>query len=369
MSRLPLLLALIGFFLLVAACDAVRYPGDGGEPPRAPPSAGDGQPGPPPPATPVADTYDGEADGAGEDGSDVISADPGEGDPPAPATPPGSAEPDDPLAPPPPDDTTGDDGTVPGSDGAGSGAAIPPEPVFSYFPPGRLLPGSGTGAFEQIVHAPDMVFPIRSAPAYLQSQVWSFGGGVAGGDQCDSRNYSYPWRDNFCETRTAERSTPFCPLSRVHLGQDIRVGTPEDCRQLRATDAAGRTLHEVVAVEDGVIYDIATYTVKLRSGGRIYRYMHLNMAELQVQEGDAVEAGDIIGYVSNDFGGTPTTFHLHFEIIQNTEAHGWEHVPPFLSLVEAYERRENGFGDELPVEAASASSRILPVPDGLEIIE
>jgi len=349
----------------LSGCDAVRYPGDGGEAPRTPTGGGDnGAPGPPPPVVPISDPYGDGEDGEEADDADapVAPADPVPDDGVAPVDP----QPDpDPVTPGTPGSGGGDDIVADGDDGA-----IEVDPVFSYHGPGQLLPGSGTGAFEQIVHAPDMVFPIRTAPAYLQSQVWNFGGGVAGGDQCDSRNFAYPWRDNFCEMRTADRGTPFCPLNRVHQGQDIRVGTPEDCRQLRASDAAGRTLHEVVAVEDGLIYDIGTYTVKLRSGGRIYRYMHLNMAELQVSEGDEVEAGDVIGFVSNDFGGTPTTFHLHFEIIQNTEAFGWEHVPPYLSLVEAYERRQSGFGERVSTEIATASSaRIIEIPDGLEIIE
>jgi len=400
MRRAVLFGAALAALFWLAGCDAVRYPGDGGEAPRTPPPTRDaGQPGPPPPTSPVSDPY-GDGEDAGEQPpasmdppSDGESADNGATPPPLPPPsdpgpgagedavpddipdngPPENGEPD-------PADGAQGDGENDGEngDGGGEGQDGGPAPgdevaagpaAFSYFPPGQLLPGSGTGAFDQIVHAPDMVFPIRSAPAYLQSQVWNFGGGVAGGDQCDSRNFAYPWRDNFCETRSADRGTPFCPLNRVHQGQDIRVGTPEDCRQLRAADATGRTLHEVVAVEDGLIYDIGTYTVKLRSGGRISRYLPLNMAELQVEEGDTVEAGDIIGYVSNDFGGTPTTFHLHFEIIQNTEAYGWEHVPPYLSLVEAYERREAGRGERLRVDAATASARILPVPEGLEIIE
>ncbi|MEM0986990.1 MAG: peptidoglycan DD-metalloendopeptidase family protein [Pseudomonadota bacterium] len=380
--------------LVSAGCDAIRYPGDGGEAPRTPPSRGEGDlPGPPPPITPISDPYGTEDPAAPTEPTDSSGpADGGTGDTVDTRTPPdeddgsGPVETIDASA---PQDTGSSDaessddglstdesdlGDTPGENIAEAGEnstpeAPPAEPFFSYFAPGQLLPGSGTGAFDQIVHAPDMVFPIRSAPAYLQSQVWNFGGGVAGGDQCDSRNFAYPWRDNFCESRTANRGTPFCPLNRVHQGQDIRVGSPEDCRQLRASDTAGRTLHEVVAVEDGLIYDIGTYTVKLRSGGRVYRYMHLNMSELQVAEGDSVEAGDILGYVSNDFGGTPTTFHLHFEIIQNTEAYGWEHVPPYLSLVEAYERREAGRGERLTSDATTASARILPIPEGLEIIE
>ena len=48
---------------------------------------------------------------------------------------------------------------------------------------------------DQVVHAPNVVFPIKSAPTVLQSQVFSFGGGVAGGDQCDARNFAAAWRE------------------------------------------------------------------------------------------------------------------------------------------------------------------------------
>lgn len=335
-----------------AACDAVRYPGDGGEPPKPPAEKSDDEmPGPPPPSQPVDDPYSN-----GED--DPSAPDAGPADPPAAADDPIDNGADDPAtdadekppSPPPP------------------APPPPPEPAFSYYGPGQLKAGSGTGQIEQAVHAPGIRFPIRTAPAYLQSMVWNFGGGIGGGDECDTRNYTYPWRDNFCETRTSNRSTPFCPTERVHQGQDIRVGTPQECQMLRGTPEDDRMLHEVVAAEDGVIYDIATYTVKLRAEGRIYRYMHLNMDALQVAEGDSVQAGDVLGYVSKDFGGTPTTFHLHFEIIQNTAEHGWVHVPPYLSLVEAYERREEAPGELLEAPVATASA-IPEIPEGFEIIE
>ena len=81
-----------------------------------------------------------------------------------------------------------------------------------------------------------------------------------------------------------------------------------------------------------------------------------------------MQAGDVLGYVSKDFGGTPTTFHLHFEIIQNTAEYGWVHVPPYMSLVAAYERREEGPGEEIEQTVSTASAPVFP-PEGLEIIE
>ncbi len=252
--------------------------------------------------------------------------------------------------------------------------SIPPAPappVFSYHAPGALLPGSGTGSPDRTVYAPDMVFPILNARAYPQSMVWRFGGGIGGGDECDARNYAYPWQDNFCEKRSRRNGTPSCPLERVHLGQDIRVGDAAGCNAMRReyrNNARGITRYRVVAAEDGVISNIGRYTVTLRSGPRIYRYLHMNMRALQVSLGDTISAGQHIGYVSKDFGGTPTTFHLHFEIKVNTPDGGWEFVPPYTSLVESYARREEGPGEEIPVTVGVASDG-PPIPEGFVITE
>jgi len=137
----------------LVACDAVRYPGDGGEPPRPPETRDPDAPPPPPPTEPVTDPY-GTGEEAGTPDPEPVS-DPGPGDADAVIDGPGPAEPG------------------------------PPEFEFSYFAPGALVPGSGTGAPQQIVHAPGITFPIRTAPAYLQSMVWGFGGGVGGGDECE----------------------------------------------------------------------------------------------------------------------------------------------------------------------------------------
>lgn len=417
-----LLLALT--LLAMAGCDAVRYPGDGREndyEAETPPGA----PGPAPPSEPVDDPYgngDPEEDvtadpdtggepptgpGPAEDEADT-ETDPGTiPDPdtdadPEPSTP--ETDPDDPASPgldsgetdtpdgdagteTPPEGGTDTDGsdtetgtdTDTGTDPDDQQAGTDPQPeepepeptvVFSYTEPGQLVSGSGTGTTEtETVFSPDMRFPIKSAPSYLQSQVWGFGGGVMGGDQCDPRNYEYPWHDNFCETRSSNRNSPYCPVSRIHQGQDIRVGTAAGCNELRRTNAADRALYEVVAVEDGIIQSIGTYTVTQRSGPRIYKYMHLNMRALQVSNGDTVKKGQTLGYVSNDFGGTPTTFHLHFEMLQNTADSGWVHVPPYTSLVAAYERRESGIGEEIIPNVAVASAGVPDIPEGVEITE
>jgi hypothetical protein len=234
----------------------------------------------------------------------------------------------------------------------------PVTPSFYFFRVGNLAPSSGAGTTEMSVLVPDMAFPIKSAPAVAQTQVYRWGGGIKGGDQCDVRNFTAPWRDNYCESRSTANSTPWCAKTGVHLGQDIRVGTPEGCKLEVKTKAADRTRYEIVAVEDGVISNVGSYSITLRadSGGRIYRYLHLNMAKLKIATNQTVKKGDVIGYVSNDFGGTPTTLHLHFEIKLNTAANGWQYAPPYSSLLEAYKRRENNPGAQVADDFVVAST-------------
>jgi murein DD-endopeptidase MepM/ murein hydrolase activator NlpD len=158
--------------------------------------------------------------------------------------------------------------------------------------------------------------------------------------QCDTLNYSLPWHDTFCEARS--RSNPLCAGAGTgHQGQDIR---PATCK---------KNEHWAVAAEAGVISDIGTYTVTLIAKAQphyTYRYLHMQMSTLAVKEGDQVAKGQKLGKVSNDFGGTPTTIHLHFELragVAGTTTDGKQvalqtFLPPYLSLAEAYQRKLNG---------------------------
>ena len=74
-----------------------------------------------------------------------------------------------------------------------------------------------------------------------------------------------------------------------------------------------------------------------------------------IRSGNA-KKGDVLGYVSNDFGGTPTTLHLHFEIRLNTAENGWQYAPPYSSLLEAYKRRENNPGERVADDFLVAST-------------
>ncbi|MSQ83161.1 MAG: M23 family metallopeptidase [Myxococcales bacterium] len=195
---------------------------------------------------------------------------------------------------------------------------------FTYEPAGELVAGSGKGLKTTKIYAPSMRYPIMNAPSYPNSQVWGVGGsqGPTGG-QCDVKNFSYPWHDNYCETRTW--SMPLCPAGKGHQGQDIRPATCENKK------------HPTAATEDGTITSIGTYSVYLKgASGTTYRYLHMDPATLTVKTGQKVSKGQKLGLVSNAFGGTPTTVHLHFDIEQFVAGVGTVFVSPYNSLVQSY---------------------------------
>jgi murein DD-endopeptidase MepM/ murein hydrolase activator NlpD len=117
---------------------------------------------------------------------------------------------------------------------------------------------------------------------------------------------------------------PLCPSGRGHQGQDIRPSTCEN------------RVHWAVAVDDGTITSIGSYSVYLTApDGTRYDYLH--MSDVAVRVGDRVTRGQRLGKVSNQFDGTPTTIHLHFNIYKNVAGVGMVFVPTYLSLVRSYE--------------------------------
>ncbi|MGD9051807.1 MAG: peptidoglycan DD-metalloendopeptidase family protein [Desulfobacterales bacterium] len=196
---------------------------------------------------------------------------------------------------------------------------------FSYYGPGNLISGSGTGRVDYKVWFAGMRHPIELWPSYANSQVYRPGGMYGGGGgECDSSNYSYPWRDNFCETRGYR--TPLCPSGYGHQGQDIR---PRACRD---------NTYWAVATENGRITSIGSYSVYLQGdSGFRHTYLHLHENSIAVYRGKYVKKGDRIGRVSDNFGsrcgGTDcTTVHLHYDLKS-----GGIIYPPYMSLIRAYE--------------------------------
>lgn len=227
---------------------------------------------------------------------------------------------------------------------------------FDHSPVGQSPPGQGSGYLDRTLWVPDMCWPLQEA-GFANSQVYGPGGGMGPAghpSQCDSLNYSLPWRDNFCETRS--RANPLCAGGGGHQGQDIR---PASCH---------KNLHWAVAAEAGKITDIGTYTVTLTATAPphlTYRYLHMQMATLAVQEGSVVAAGQKLGKVANDFGSTPTTIHLHFEIRAGVDGVTTDgrpvamhtFLPPYMSLATAYQRKLDGRACGLETVSAPAPEK------------
>jgi Peptidase family M23 len=246
-----------------------------------------------------------------------------------------------------------------------------PEPVspdFTYFAPGDILPGTGSrgkgGRADSTVYA-KIRFPMAQGPAYANSQSFMNWGncdltgriGLGGRDKAaayrcrvnektlltdESKNYAYPWRDNFCEHR--DYYVGQCPAGLGHQGQDIRPGF---C--LEHVEGAGRCdpyQQDVVAVADGVVMrspgDRSLYLVVDKPGEHIrFRYLHMNPQMLDAAgmvSGREVAEGEVLGAVGN-YGREPggTTYHLHFDA-QVPTRDGWVFVNPYMTLVAAYER-------------------------------
>jgi len=206
---------------------------------------------------------------------------------------------------------------------------------FQYTPAGVLIPkNSGIGRRgDNYIYAPNIRFPLETAPAYINSQVYGVGGMYGkSGSLCNKENYKYPWHDNYCEKRSW--NMPLCPSGRGHQGVDIR---PATCHKDK---------YFAVAVEQGLITYIGRYSVYLRGeSGRTYRYLHLNSKRLQVKIGQKVKRGQRIGLVSDNMGDTKTSIHLHFDVKETLLINGYPikvYIPIYTSLVEAYKRLLNG---------------------------
>lgn len=218
---------------------------------------------------------------------------------------------------------------------------------FVWNPPGELEAGQN-GLEDWTDYVPGMRFPIESGPAYANSQVYGAGGlyGPPGvGGTCDPSNYTMPWSDNYCEPRA--HAMPLCPSGTGHQGQDIR---PASCE---------KGIHAVVSADAGTVTHIGSYSVSIVSeDGTRHRYLHMDMANLAVSLHQSVSRGQRIGFVSNDFGGTPTSIHLHYDIQQVLEGFAQPvYVSPYMALVNSYLRLLGEPCELIPAEGAILDDR------------
>jgi len=249
---------------------------------------------------------------------------------------------------------------------------------FTYYGPGNLIENSGwkkmPGRDDYHVYA-RMRFPIADAPAYVKSQSFMPWGdcyhtGLVGRmsrkgasyhcrlndkplvfDESAAENFTYPWRDNFCELR--DFLVGQCPGGYGHQGEDIR---PANCVLNNAEgDRCLPYQHTVAAVHDGILRrmpgDIGVYIVVNNENEHVrFRYLHMNPKFMDadgLQNGRPVKAGEILGKVATwgDFE-SGTSYHIHFNIQVFTKV-GWVWVNPYMTLVAAYERLIGGRGTEI----------------------
>ncbi len=249
---------------------------------------------------------------------------------------------------------------------------------FTFYAPGDLIENTGwhkmPGRIDHHVYA-RIRFPIAHAPAYVKSQSFLPWGdcyrtgrvgrlGKKGGvyrckvndkplvfDESAAVNFTYPWRDNFCEQR--DFLVGQCPGGYGHQGEDIR-GSKCVLKNAEA-DRCLPYQDYVAAVHDGVIRrragNLAAYIVVNSANDHIrFRYLHMNPKFMDADgllNGRQVSEGEIIGQVATwgDFE-QGTSYHLHFNIQVFTNI-GWVWVNPYMTLVAAYERLIDGRGTEI----------------------
>jgi hypothetical protein len=233
-------------------------------------------------------------------------------------------------------------------------------------------------------------FPIADAPAFIKSQSfmpWGdcYRSGHTGRigrkdssyrckvndlpltfNESSAANFTYPWRDNFCELR--DFLVGQCPGGYGHQGQDMR---PANCvLNNEQADRCEPYQHTIAAVHDGLIWrtpgNLAVYIAWNSADEHVrVRYLHMNPRMMDADglvSGRIVSAGEIIGKVATwgDYE-NGTSYHLHFNLQVFTKA-GWVWVNPYTTLVASYERLIGGRGKEIkPGDSAPAVPDKAPV--------
>jgi hypothetical protein len=240
-----------------------------------------------------------------------------------------------------------------------------PSPNFTYRPSGDIIANSGfrkQGGHADVTAYSQIRFPLERAPAFIHSQ--SFRNRKSGDERIGSTT-SYPWQDNFCESRSF--GVGQCPAGFGHQGQDIR---PAPCPP-ESSEPCDPKQQAVVAVRDGVMIrspkqQAATLQINTRNEHIRFRYMHMNPSDLDadgVLNGRRVREAEKIGVVSNylDFP-NGTSRHLHFDV-QVFTRDGWLWVNPYTTLASAYERLIRGRGREIGPEVATPAAVANALPE------
>jgi hypothetical protein len=235
---------------------------------------------------------------------------------------------------------------------------------FSYRPSGDIIPNTGyrrQGGHADVMAYAQIRFPLAQAPAFVRSQSY-------GKRDKSEPPTAYPWRDNFCESRSFEVWQ--CAGGYGHQGEDIRAS---DCPPAgdghQPCDPKQRA---VVAVRDAIVIrgardQAATLEVNSRTEHIRFRYMHMNPQAMNADglfNGRLVAEGEKIGVVSNYLDHPAgTSMHLHFDV-QVFTRDGWIWVSPYVTLVSAYERLIRARGREIGPEIAVTAQPVAhALPD------
>jgi len=243
-------------------------------------------------------------------------------------------------------------------------------PDFTYRPTGDII--ANTGYHKQNGRADfnaysQVRFPLEKAPAFVRSQSFAR---RDKSDQPSSGYPGYPWRDNFCESRSF--GVGQCPTGFGHQGEDIRRPCPPRGEgQELGQDQCDPKQQAVVAVRDAVVIrspkqQAATLQINTRNEHIRFRYMHMNPSAMDadgVLNRRVVAEGEKIGVVSNYLDHpNGTTRHLHFDV-QVFTRDGWLWVNPYVTLISAYERLIRGRGREIGPEIAAAPAVAHALPE------
>jgi hypothetical protein len=264
---------------------------------------------------------------------------------------------------------------------------------FTYLSPGNLIPQSGYqsagGNPDRTVYA-TIRFPIAQTPAYANSQEFMNGGNCYGTGRVpetstkngayhckvndkplryfegDPENFSYPWRDNFCEMR--DWLVGQCPHGHGHQGQDIR---PPSCKpHHKNSEKCEPYQHDALAVRDSYVLrskeQQALFLIVNEPNEHIrFRYLHMSPTRMDADgliTGRRLREGAVAGKVGNYLDTeNGTTYHLHFDIQVPTKD-GWVWVSPYMTLVAAYERAIGARGVEIKRSAEPQASANLRTP-------
>lgn len=229
---------------------------------------------------------------------------------------------------------------------------------FSYRPSGDIIPNTGyrrQGGHPDAMAYAQIRFPLEQAPAFVHSQSY------AKRDKDDGPT-AYPWRDNFCESRSFEVWQ--CGGGYGHQGEDIRAaGCPSPADGRAPCDPKQRS---VVAARDAIVIraskdQAATLEVNSRTEHIRFRYMHMNPQAMNADgllNGRIVTEGEKIGVISNYLDHPAgTSMHLHFDV-QLFTRDGWIWVSPYVTLVSAYERLIRARGREIGPEIAVSAQPV-----------